>query len=259
MSTRRAASRACGVWSPRGQDIWLCSLATSGTPGGTARAAAHQAPIMWACTRRARAILGSSQPPKPDAGVHFKVSGAGAAPSARGRNREATPPAGPGAPLARQTIIIHRLGSVPPRTRCPLNRTTPTLCDPPTGRGIGRGSGSRTQRSPRPTERRAGLQAPTPLRRAPGLYVRTPGRTLRAPARSHHRTPAAVDHQPSQAWLTSASAGLSRQARLEQPHFCARCSRLALSLGVSEWIFALSQGLAGYSPADYDRVTQLRW
>jgi hypothetical protein len=30
--------------------------------------------------------------------------------------------------------------------------------------------------------------------------------------------------------------------RLQQPHFCARCSRLALSLGVAEWIFALSEG-----------------
>jgi deoxycytidylate deaminase len=47
--------------------------------------------------------------------------------------------------------------------------------------------------------------------------------------------------------------------RLEEPHFCARCSRLALSLGVAEWIFALSQGLAGYSSADYDRAAQLRW
>jgi len=47
--------------------------------------------------------------------------------------------------------------------------------------------------------------------------------------------------------------------RLEQPHFCARCSRLAFSLGVAEWIFALSEGLARYSSADYDRVAQLRW
>ena len=47
--------------------------------------------------------------------------------------------------------------------------------------------------------------------------------------------------------------------RLEEPHFCARCSRLALSLGVAEWIFALSEGLAGYSSADYDRAAQLRW
>ena len=47
--------------------------------------------------------------------------------------------------------------------------------------------------------------------------------------------------------------------RLEVPHFCARCSRLALSLSVAEWIFALSEGLAGYSAADYDRVAQLRW
>jgi hypothetical protein len=28
---------------------------------------------------------------------------------------------------------------------------------------------------------------------------------------------------------------------------------------VAEWIFALSEGLAGYSAADYDRVAQLRW
>jgi deoxycytidylate deaminase len=47
--------------------------------------------------------------------------------------------------------------------------------------------------------------------------------------------------------------------RLEEPHYCARCARLALSLGVAEWIFALSEGLAGYSSADYDRIAQLRW
>jgi hypothetical protein len=47
--------------------------------------------------------------------------------------------------------------------------------------------------------------------------------------------------------------------RLEEPHFCARYSRLALSLGVAEWIFALSEGLVGYSAADYDRVAQLTW
>ena len=47
--------------------------------------------------------------------------------------------------------------------------------------------------------------------------------------------------------------------RLEDPHFCARCSRLALSLGIAEWIFALSDGLVGYSSADYDAIAQLRW
>ena len=47
--------------------------------------------------------------------------------------------------------------------------------------------------------------------------------------------------------------------RLEKPHFCPRCSRLALSLGVAEWIFALSEGLAGYSCADYDTISQLGW
>jgi deoxycytidylate deaminase len=47
--------------------------------------------------------------------------------------------------------------------------------------------------------------------------------------------------------------------RLQDPHFCARCSRLALSLGVSDWIFALSDGLVGYSAADYDTIAQLRW
>src|ERR1039458_4508704 len=47
--------------------------------------------------------------------------------------------------------------------------------------------------------------------------------------------------------------------RLEEPHFCARCSRLALSLGVAEWIFALPDGLAGCSAADYDRIAQLSW
>jgi deoxycytidylate deaminase len=47
--------------------------------------------------------------------------------------------------------------------------------------------------------------------------------------------------------------------RLDEPHFCARCSRLALSLGVAEWIFALSEGLVGYSSADYDHIARLRW
>lgn len=47
--------------------------------------------------------------------------------------------------------------------------------------------------------------------------------------------------------------------RLDQPHFCARCSRLALSLGVKQWIFALSEGLVAYSSADYDRIAALRW
>jgi len=47
--------------------------------------------------------------------------------------------------------------------------------------------------------------------------------------------------------------------RLEKPHFCPRCSRLTLSLGVAEWIFALSEGLVGYSCADYDTISQLGW
>ncbi len=59
-STRRAASRARGVWSPAGQDIWLCSLATSGTCGGRARAAVRQAPTMRACTRLA--LVGDPDP-----------------------------------------------------------------------------------------------------------------------------------------------------------------------------------------------------
>jgi deoxycytidylate deaminase len=47
--------------------------------------------------------------------------------------------------------------------------------------------------------------------------------------------------------------------RLDEPHYCARCSRLAMSLGVAEWIFALSDGLVGYSATDYDEMAQLRW
>jgi deoxycytidylate deaminase len=47
--------------------------------------------------------------------------------------------------------------------------------------------------------------------------------------------------------------------RLEDPHFCARCSRTALSLGIAEWIFMLSDGLASYSAADYDKLSQLSW
>ena len=47
--------------------------------------------------------------------------------------------------------------------------------------------------------------------------------------------------------------------RLEEPHFCARCSRLALSLGIAEWIFALSDGLVAYSAVDYDNISSLLW
>jgi hypothetical protein len=46
--------------------------------------------------------------------------------------------------------------------------------------------------------------------------------------------------------------------QLEMPHFCPRCSRLALSLGVAEWIVALPDSLVGYSSADYDAIAQLR-
>jgi hypothetical protein len=46
--------------------------------------------------------------------------------------------------------------------------------------------------------------------------------------------------------------------QLEMPHFCPRCSRLALSLGVAEWIVALLDSLVGYSSADYDAIAQLR-
>jgi hypothetical protein len=47
--------------------------------------------------------------------------------------------------------------------------------------------------------------------------------------------------------------------QLEMPHFCPRCSRLALSLGVAEWIVALPDSVAGWSSADYDAIAQLRW
>ena len=47
--------------------------------------------------------------------------------------------------------------------------------------------------------------------------------------------------------------------RLEEPHYCARCSRLALSLGVAEWIFGLKEGLAGCTAVDYDRIAQTKW
>jgi deoxycytidylate deaminase len=47
--------------------------------------------------------------------------------------------------------------------------------------------------------------------------------------------------------------------RLAEPHFCARCARLALSLGVAQWIFALADGLVGYSSADFDAIAALRW
>jgi hypothetical protein len=52
--------RARDAGALAGPDIWLCSLATSGTCGGRARAAAHQAPTMWACTRLA--LVGDPDP-----------------------------------------------------------------------------------------------------------------------------------------------------------------------------------------------------
>src|SRR6202451_1288900 len=48
--------------------------------------------------------------------------------------------------------------------------------------------------------------------------------------------------------------GADDSVRLEEPHFCARCSRLALSLGVAEWIFALPERLTRYSAADYHMI-----
>ncbi len=47
--------------------------------------------------------------------------------------------------------------------------------------------------------------------------------------------------------------------RLNEPHFCPRCSRLALSLGVDEWVFPLSDGIVAYSSREYDAVAQLTW
>ncbi len=47
--------------------------------------------------------------------------------------------------------------------------------------------------------------------------------------------------------------------RLNEPHFCARCSRLALSLGISEWVFPLSDGIVAYSSSEYDAVAQITW
>lgn len=47
--------------------------------------------------------------------------------------------------------------------------------------------------------------------------------------------------------------------RREEPFFCARCSALALSLDIKEWVFALSDGFVGYSAAAYDRTARLRW
>jgi deoxycytidylate deaminase len=47
--------------------------------------------------------------------------------------------------------------------------------------------------------------------------------------------------------------------RLDEPHFCPRCSRLALSLGVKEWVFASPDGLVAYTSVEYDRMAQLLW
>jgi hypothetical protein len=47
--------------------------------------------------------------------------------------------------------------------------------------------------------------------------------------------------------------------QLEMPHFCLCCSRLALSLGVAEWIVALPDSLTVSSSAGYDVIAQLRW
>ena len=51
-----------------GHRYWLCSLATSGVPAATARAAAHQAPNMCAWTRSAAASRGASQAAKRGSG-----------------------------------------------------------------------------------------------------------------------------------------------------------------------------------------------
>ena len=53
--------------------------------------------------------------------------------------------------------------------------------------------------------------------------------------------------------------GADDAVRLEDPFFCGRCSCLAMSLDVKEWVFAVEDGLVGYSAADYDRIARLRW
>lgn len=47
--------------------------------------------------------------------------------------------------------------------------------------------------------------------------------------------------------------------RRDEPFFCARCSALALSLDIKDWVFALPDGLVGYSAYDYDQIARLRW
>lgn len=47
--------------------------------------------------------------------------------------------------------------------------------------------------------------------------------------------------------------------RTDEPHFCARCARLALSMGVAQWVFTSADGLVGYSAAAYDSIAQLSW
>lgn len=53
--------------------------------------------------------------------------------------------------------------------------------------------------------------------------------------------------------------GADDSVRLGEPHFCGRCSRLALSLGVHEWVVSLPEGMVAYNAIDYDRIAQLMW
>src|SRR3954447_10393454 len=68
--SRPATAAASSSWQARGQVSALCSLPTTGTWGGVARAAAHHAPNMCPCTRSAPATRSASQPAKSPSGSH---------------------------------------------------------------------------------------------------------------------------------------------------------------------------------------------
>src|SRR5258708_1993602 len=153
MSTRRAASLACCVWSPRGQDIWLCSLATSGTRGGAAcacLAAAHERSGLLppACCPRSTGLRRPCNNPPPE-----RASGGAPRAGRRLGRHLAVPPPPPCAAVLQRLYLAHRHR----RGRCPPARLPPRhrpdrppdpdrapLTDPPSARPApGQAAGAR--------------------------------------------------------------------------------------------------------------------
>jgi hypothetical protein len=45
--------------------------------------------------------------------------------------------------------------------------------------------------------------------------------------------------------------------RMEEPYFCAVCARIAMSVGVTEWVYQMPEGLVAYDAVAYDQLSRV--